>query len=447
MKKSKFVVILSISLICSVFLTSCSGGSTSTASSEDTSTEASSSDTESTSSGGKTDIAMFTWDVNQKPSMDALAARYMEIDSNTNITIDVSSWDEYWVKLEAMANSSTLPDIAWMHTNEFSRYAEAGFLEEVTDLYADVEEDYYNTHFASGLVNNVTYDDKIYGVPKDKDSIGLIYNKDIFDEAGLAYPDDTWTWDTLKENAQIIKDKTGKYGFFAGHDDQSGYLNLVYQAGGELLNDDRTESGLALPGTQKGIGEWINWNLGHSFSPTQAELSEINGLNRFLAGEGAMVFIGSWNIVSTYNDYPDLNWDIAVLPYCPDPVDGGDGRASIYNGLSYAYFSENEKNDVIKGFVKFLGTEEASIIHGENGAAIPAYIGTEASFSDSFSDKNISAFTEMFEYGVQFPYSKSKAEWGPQVSDNILEIYNGTATLEDTLQTSNDMVNEYLANE
>ena len=49
----------------------------------------------------------------------------------------------------------------------------------------------------------------MYGVPKDKDTVCLVYNKEMFDAAGVAYPDETWTWDTLCDASAQIHDKTG----------------------------------------------------------------------------------------------------------------------------------------------------------------------------------------------------------------------------------------------
>ncbi len=395
---------------------------------------------------GVVTLTMLGWEIYQKPGMVALAEEYMRQNPNVKINVDISAWGEYWTKLEAMANTNTLPDIFWMHTNEFERYAEAGLLADITDLYDDVEDNYYYNHFPSNLVLNATYEGKIYGVPKDWDTIGLAYNKDIFDEAGLEYPDETWTWDTLKEASITIKEKTGKYGMMAPQNEQEGYLNLIYQAGGYYLNEDITKSGFMEAGTIKGMGEWISWNTDYDFSPTQAELSELYTFERFFAETGAMLYMGSWGINNMYINYPDLNWDIAVLPRCPDPV-SGDGRASIYNGLSYATGSGNKNLDVVKDFLKFLGTEEAAIIHGANGAAIPAYNGTGDSWINNYEGKNVKAFVDMMDYGVQFPYSKTKNEWFPKTESLILDVYTGSKTLMEMSQACAKLVDDYLMTE
>ena len=46
------------------------------------------------------------------------------------------------------------------------------------------------------------YDGSVYGFPRDISVEVLYYNKDIFDEAGVAYPDDTWTWDDFLAAAE-----------------------------------------------------------------------------------------------------------------------------------------------------------------------------------------------------------------------------------------------------
>ena len=345
-----------------------------------------------------------------------------------------------------MANSNSLPDIFWMHTNEFSKYAEAGMLADLTDLYADEDPDYYHNNFPANLVENFTYEDKIYGVMKDVDTIGLVYNKDIFDEAGVSYPDDTWTWDDLVEASETIHEKTGKYGMMADENEQEGWANTIYQAGGYYINDDKTKAGFDDPATQKGIAEYIGWQTDYDFSPNQSDFSDLGKAERFFAGEGAMMYLGSWGINNLYINYPDLNWEVAVLPKCPDPV-SGDGRASISNGLAYATSADNPHMDVVKDVLKFLGTKEAAIIHGENGAAIPAFNGTGDSWANNYEGKNVQAYVDQLEYSVQYPYSKSKSTWFPEVEATLLEAYSGTMSLDDAFAQCQQQVDECLASE
>lgn len=394
----------------------------------------------------KAKLTFQIWDTFQQKGMEDLAKAYHEKHPNVTIDVQTINWDEYWTKLEASANSNSLPDVFWMHTNEFSRYADAGLLADMTDLYKEDEVDYFNKHFAKGLVDNVTYEGKVYGVPKDYDTIALMYNKDIFDQAGVKYPDSTWTWETLKEAADTIHKKTGNFGFLAPLDDQQGYYNLIYQAGGYLINEDKTASGFNEEGTKKGISEWISWQLDHDFSPKQAAFAENDFKEIFMSGKAGMCFIGSWMMSSFFNDYKDINWDLAILPKCDNPVKG-EGRATIYNGLSYAAPAKGKNVEIAKDFIKFMGSEEGMKIASKSGCAIPAYEGTEDEWFKQYSGKNVKVFVEMMEYGVQFPYTKSKAEWGDKVTSDILEIYNGKSTVEEVCNELQTFVDGCIAEE
>lgn len=181
MKKFLRMVSLGLATVMAVGLTACGGGSK--------------------SSDGT--ITMQIWDTAQRDGMQALADAYHEQNPDVTVEIQVTSWDEYWTKLEAAATSNTLPDVFWMHTNYILQYADNGMLADLTDLYADESATYYTDHYSDVSISNASGSDgKIYGVPKDKDTVGLVYNKEMFDAANVAYPDETWTWDTLVEASQ-----------------------------------------------------------------------------------------------------------------------------------------------------------------------------------------------------------------------------------------------------
>ena len=180
------------------------------------------------SSDGKTHLTFQIWDTAQRAGMQAMCDAYTAQHPDVVIDVQVVSWNEYWTKLEAAAESNTMPDIFWMHTNQLLYYADFGMLADVTDLYDDVESGYYQNHFSDISLGNVSGSDgRYYGVPKDKDNGVLVYNKEMFDQAGVAYPDDDWTWDDLTDASQKIYDATGKYGYLA-YLDVNKYLIPVF---------------------------------------------------------------------------------------------------------------------------------------------------------------------------------------------------------------------------
>lgn len=396
---------------------------------------------------GKVKLSFQIWDTAQRNGMEDIARAYMEKNPDVEVEVQVTSWDEYWTKLDAAAESNQLPDIFWMHTNQILKYADYGMLADVTNLYDDEDPDYYTKHFSDiSLGNAKGSDGRLYGVPKDKDTVGLVYNKAIFDEAGVAYPDETWTWDSLCEASAAIYEKTGKYGYMAYSDEQLGYWNFVYQAGGHILNEDKTKAGFLEPATRKGMEFYINLQK-EPWCPDQNYFAETNPGTAFISGQGAMYLEGNWNLMSMMENNHEMEgqWDIAVLPKCPDPV-SGDGRATISNGLSYATGAKGKKLEYALDFLKFCGSEEGQRVQGLSGAAIPAYDGLEDTWISAF-DKfdyrlSVEHCVEMFPYGVQSVNNAARPNWKTQVNDLILKIYSGELTLDEGLAQMQKQVDE-----
>lgn len=386
-------------------------------------------------------LTMQIWDNSQREAMQALADAYHEQNPDVTIEVQVTSWDEYWAKLEAAAGSGNLPDIFWMHTNQILLYADSGMLADVTDLYDD---DTYSHYSDISIANTQGSDGRMYGVPKDKDTVCLVYNKEMFDQAGVAYPDENWTWDDLTEASQKIYDATGKYGYMAYGDDQLGYWNFVYQAGGSILTPDKTRGNFLDPATKKGMEFYIGLQS-YDWCPDQTYFAETAPGTAFFSEKGAMFLEGDWNILSELQNYPEMvgKWDVAVLPACPDPL-SGDGRASISNGLSYATSATNKHMDIVKDVLKFFGSEEGQRIQGESGAAIPAYEGLEDTWVGVFDEYpiNVQPFIDMFDYCVQSVNNAARPEWKSEVSDTLLKIYTGEMDLDTGLQTMQNAVDE-----
>lgn len=372
--------------------------------------------------------------------MESMAEAYMKEHEDVTIEVQAVGWDEYWTKLEASATSNSMPDIFWMHSNQIYKYADNGILADCSDIvnasgYSEVS-----------VANATGSDGKLYGVPKDKDIVGLLYNKELFDAAQVSYPDDTWTWDDLENASKQIYEKTGKYGYMAYSHDQIGYWNFVYQNGGKILNDDGTEAEYTEKATADAIKYYVELQK-NDWCPTQEQFANTGAAEMFFSGEGAMYFAGNWDLINLCTTYEDMNgkWDVAVLPKCPDPA-AGEGRASISNSVSYATAAKGKNKELAMDFLKFLGSEEAQKIQGESGAAIPAYNGLEDAWVQSFADKGYELTLENligeFDYSVKYVNNPSRPSWEPKVEQTMLDIYAGTVTVDEGIEKMQSLVTE-----
>ena len=94
-------------------------------------------------SDGKTHLTFQIWDVAQRDGMQAICNAYTALHPDVEIEVQVTSWGEYWTKLEAAGESNTMPDIFWMHTDQILYYADFGILADLTDLYAGEDSNFW----------------------------------------------------------------------------------------------------------------------------------------------------------------------------------------------------------------------------------------------------------------------------------------------------------------
>ena len=214
------------------------------------------------SSGGKKALTFQIWDVAQKEGMEAMCAAYTQQHPEVSIEVQVTSWNEYWTKLEAAATSNQMPDIFWMHTNELLKYADNGMLADCSDI---VEKDKFSE---ISLSNAMGSNGTLYAVPKDKDTVGLVYNKEILQRLENLIPPSTaisvqeaiFSGDNARLKAQIQTLLTQSVSSFdtAGENFYHGFmLGLCALLGGAFVTSNR-ESGdgrydIQLKPTQKGL--------------------------------------------------------------------------------------------------------------------------------------------------------------------------------------------------
>ena len=191
--------------------------------------------------GETVELNITIWDEGQRPGLQQIVDDWSAT-SGIKATIQVVDWNNYWTLLEAGATGGELPDVFWMHSNVAQMYMENDMLLDLTDLIAGSDKIDLNNYY-QGIVNLYSSNGKQYAVPKDIDTIALWYNKTIFDEMGVAYPDDTWTWDTFKEAAKkLTNDEHWGYAIQPGNN-QEGYYNTIYSMGGYVISDDKKTSG------------------------------------------------------------------------------------------------------------------------------------------------------------------------------------------------------------
>lgn len=372
--------------------------------------------------GGRVTLQYGIWDPVQKPAMQQIADAYEKANPGVDVKIQVTPFSQYWTKLQTAVTGGSAPDVFWMNGPNSKLYASNGVLAPLDGVDT--------SKYSEGLIDIYTDDGKLYGVPKDFDTIGVWYNKTLFDAAGVAYPAAGWTWaDYLATAKKLTNPDAGVWGSAAALNDQQNYYNTIAQAGGHVISEDGTKTGYGAPEALRGISFWVD-QIKDGVSPTQQQMTDTNPEDAFLSGKVAMYWSGSWSANKFGQDATVKDSvDVAPLPAGPD------GNQSVVHGLANVANAKSPHLDAAKKFAEFASGQEAAEIQAKSGAVIPAYEGTQQAWVDSYPSFHLTAFTDALKTAVPYPASKNTAAWTTIQDQTLSQVWALSVTPEEGLKT------------
>ncbi len=178
-------------------------------------------------------VKYWLWDSNQLPAYQACGEAFSAQYPNITVNIEQLGWDDYWSGIQTGFVSGEAPDV---FTNHLAKYPEFVATNQLVDIQPLIERDGVPTDiYIAGLADLWIKDGGRYGLPKDWDTVAIIYNKQMFEAAGIdpALMEE-WTWNpedggTFTEAiAQLTLDANGNNGlspdFDAENVEQYGFI-------------------------------------------------------------------------------------------------------------------------------------------------------------------------------------------------------------------------------
>ncbi|MEU6263605.1 ABC transporter substrate-binding protein [Saccharopolyspora shandongensis] len=369
------------------------------------------------SASGKVELSYRIWDKNQMPAMQQIVDKFQASHPGISVTIQLTPSSEFWTKMQANVTAGDAPDVFWINGPHAQFYAANGALLPLSDSVKQGRIDLAN--YPESLVGLYSYQGTQYGIPKDFDTVGLWYNKKLFDAAGVKYPDDTWTWQTVKDAARKLTDASqGVYGIAAVLAGQENYYNTIAQAGGYVISPDGKSSGYDQPATIAGLQFWTDL-IKDGVSPSLQSMTDTFPAQMFESGKVAMYYGGSWNAIEfANNDYTKSNADVAVLPK-------GEKRAVALHGLANVVSAKAKHPAEATQFAEFLGSKEAGDIQAQTGAVIPAFNATQDAWVKSMPQFHLQSYLDELSYAVPYPTSKNTDAWQQQESRVLGPAWTG----------------------
>ena len=374
------------------------------------------------------------WDPNQKAAMEQIAAEFTAENPEVSVEVQLTPYADYFTKLETTLTSAGGADVFWLNPMNLPLYAASGSLTPLRGIDAQA--------YPDALVEMFTYQNQLYGAPKDFDTIGLWYNQELFDTAGIEYPTADWTWQDMTEAAKATADpKAGIWGIVSIPLGQTHHYNTIAQAGGEVISADGTTANFDTPEALAGVEVWTDL-IESGAAPTIAQVAETDPNAYFQSGKVAMLPNGSW-AAAPYAADPDLADIVDVVPLPKGPT----SAQSVINGLANVVNAHSEDQDAAIAFAAFASGKRAAEIQAEQGVAIPAYQGTQDAWLDSVAPFNGQVFLDAVATAVPFPVSRNTSGWTSIEYEMLTQIWAGAVPVEAGLRQLDEQVQAELDEE
>ena len=292
------------SLALALLVAACGGDSTSTTASG----------SPQAGGGGET-IVMWHGNVDQeRTATDVAAAKFNSTGAGFTVKpVFVGNSDYILQKVLTAVAAGKYPDITYLYGSWMANIAKSPKLATLDDLIANSPDFNWDDFFPAER-EAATVNGKVVGIPALVDNLALVYNKDVFDRAGLTYPTAEWTWDDFRSAAQTLTDPVAKqYGWAYVNDGSEDtvwrFWAMLWQAGGDILTPDNTKAAFNSPAGLKAM------TLLRDMAVTDKSVYLDNGngnyVNLFNAGKIGMLWTGPWDIASINKDVP---FGVQILP-------------------------------------------------------------------------------------------------------------------------------------
>lgn len=304
--------------------------------------------------------------------------------SNIIIKKEVMTGD-YLQAIQTKIASKTEPDVYYLDVALASSFISKGAILPI-DEYLDKED---LKDFQPNLLSAYQSGGKTYGLPKDYNTLGLFYNKDMFQKAGVQVPT---TWAELQDAAKkLTKDKV--VGLSLPNDPQR-FNAFILQSGGQINDGDKVA--FNTPEAAKALDFYYSF-LKDKTAKTPKDMGDGWPGDSLAKQNAAMVIEGGWMIPFMKDAAPNVNYGIAALPK-------GDKEGDLAFTVAYVMSKNTQHKEEAATVLKYLTGKDAQKLVADSGLAIPSRISMGDAFAKTFPERkplvDMTSVSKVADYGL-----------------------------------------------
>ncbi|MDP9275349.1 MAG: ABC transporter substrate-binding protein [Chloroflexota bacterium] len=342
------------------------------------------------------DVRISGW--SSTPTEDALLTDSIAAFKAANPGVNVK-WEpiaqDYETVLKTNLAAGTEADVFYADIFWIDSLMKTGKLLPLDDLMA--KSGTKKEDFVPALINAFSYQGKTYGIPKDFNTLGLVYNKDLFKAAGVAEPTNDWTWTDLQTAAKKLT--SGSVVGLSLPADAARFVPFLWQAGGDLANINNA-AGIAA------VDFYTGFEAKDGLSKLPSELGMGWAGEAFEKGKAAMVFEGGWLPADLNNNFKTVNYGVVQMPK------GSAAKSNLIFTVSYSISAKSKNPNAAWALANYLTGSDNQAKVLKAGFALP----TRQALASSITNVNSKAIFDGAPYGKPFNYASANTG---KVNDEI----------------------------
>ena len=350
----------------------------------------------------RTTVQFASW--GSKSEIDILKPLLSEFEKeNPDIKVDFMHIPQnYFQKIHLLFASNTAPDVIFINNLYLPIYANAGLLEELNT----------DDNFYPQSLNALSWQGKLYAIPRDVSNLVIYYNKDMFLKKHIPFPKQNWTFDNFLQTSKKLTDKN-TFGI-SFEEDPLFYLPYLMSNGGGFLPEEikKAES-------QEAINFYADLRNKYHTAPKKNESASATMAQLFLQERIGMYLSGRW-MVPKLREEASFDWDIAQFPK------GTKGSIVQLDASGWAISkSSKHKAEALK-LINYLSDEKSIEKFTQSGLIVPARkdVANSQSFLNGQKPKNAKVFIEIIETSKPTPVTVNYREILDNLKNDMEKRFN-----------------------
>lgn len=358
--------------------------------------------------------------------LDGMIAAFNKVHPEITVKVETAPWDDYFTKLQTLVAGGTAPDVFELNYENFVSYASKGVLLDLTPVIK-ADSSFDSAVYYPRAYEAFQYKGAQYGLSETFSNVVLFYNEDMFDAAGLAYPDEKWTWNDAIAAAEKLTDPAkDQWGLFKPIQFWEFY-KTIQQNGCSFFNEDQTQVTVNDPKCVEALQMMVDLQKKYHVMPTDAEMGGVSDGDLFKSGKLGMLVSGIW-MFTAFKDAP-FNWDIAVEP-------GIAQKATHFFSNAVVISKDTPNAQAAYEWAKFFTTSsEAATIRVKSGWELPALNNPDLfkSYLEQTPPANRKAVFDSLNYLVVPPVIERQNEMQDKVNQLLDKVKLGELTAQEAL--------------